>query len=700
MQLLIYSDVTRRSVSASIAITPAMSQNDSPSTSDTHLAVPGTPPVFTLNGDVIQIGRRGSIILDQSTTSSSTPRQVISAPSTVVSYSDVPLDPWCDPDNPVAINFQDISAAAYKIKDGIIRTPCDLSHMSYMTGMDIFFKKEFLQYTGSFKERGARYTLLMLTPEQQENGVIAASAGNHALALSYHGQDLGIPVTVIMPSIAPIMKVQACSMYGADVVVKGNDIGECRAYALRMARDRNLVYINGYDHPHILAVIPIGGGGLIAGAALAVKNLCPDIQIIGVEPESCASFKAAYEAGKPVYTKASSTIADGLAVPTVGVNAFATVGNLIDKIVTVSEEMIAIAILRLVELEKAVVEGAGAAALAAVLAGSLPELRGKRVVIPLCGGNIDTTVLGRCLDRGLAADGRLVKFTVSISDRPGGIAEMTKLLADLGISIKDIVQERAWLKHDIFSVQASVVCESRDKEHAEELRRALIGHVALSYLNMAVLRVGRLAAKETALFLCDMQEKFRPTIKHYPAIIHVSNRLLQAVKMLDMPVIVTEQYPKGLGRTVKELGIDKYGLKPYEKTQFSMMIDQVENDLQKQSIKSVLICGIEAHVCVQNTVLHLLEKGYDAHVIVDGCSSRNLVDRRVNKVVKCDDKCVSLLCLFFYFYRKYAFIRMQQSGAFLTTSESVILGLVCGSSHPKFKEVQKLITPALPDTGL
>ncbi|XP_062600738.1 L-threonine ammonia-lyase-like [Saccostrea cucullata] len=401
-------------------------------------------------------------------------------------------DPFCDPDNPKKILFQDVSAAAYKIKDGIHRSPCIRSRMSAMLNMDIYFKKEFLQFTGSFKERGARYALMQLSKEQKEIGVIAASAGNHALALAYHGQCLDIPVTVVMPLIAPMMKVQACVSYGANVIIKGNDISESKVHAQTMGKEKGYVYINGYDHPHILAgqgtmgleiveqvpdvdavVIPVGGGGLIAGAALAIKNLKPSVQIIGVEAERCASFTEALKARKPVRTAMSSSIADGLAVPTVGVNAFETAKDLVNKMVTVKEENIALAILRLIELEKAIVEGAGATGLAAILEGSLPELKGKKVVVALCGGNIDTTALGRVIERGLAADGRLIRFVVTVSDRPGGIAELTKLLADLGVSIKDIFHERAWLKSDVFSVQVKCVVEARDKAHSEELQSAL-----------------------------------------------------------------------------------------------------------------------------------------------------------------------------------------------------------------------------------
>ncbi|XP_071748628.1 L-threonine ammonia-lyase isoform X2 [Lepeophtheirus salmonis] len=402
------------------------------------------------------------------------------------------FDYWCDLNNPRVLNFEQISAAAYRIRNGILRTPCDRSQMFDFTGMQIYFKKDYMQFTGSFKERGARYTLLMLSPEEKVKGVIAASAGNHALALAYHGGQLGIPVTVVMPQVAPIMKVENCKKYGANIMMHGQNIGEARVLALKISKERGMLYVNGYDHPNILAgqgtmgleileqvpdvnaiVIPVGGGGLIAGVAKAVKTMKPEVTIIGVEPERCASFTNALKHGKPIETKTLGSLADGLTVPTVGVNALATAGPLVDKMVSVSEEWIAISILRLVELEKSVVEGGGASGVAAILAGLLPELKGKKVVVPLCGGNIDTTVLGRCLERGLAADGRLVKFIVTVSDRPGGVAELTELLRKLGVSIKDIVHERAWIRNDIFSVEIKVVAETRNINHTEEMFKAL-----------------------------------------------------------------------------------------------------------------------------------------------------------------------------------------------------------------------------------
>jgi threonine dehydratase len=220
-------------------------------------------------------------------------------------------------------------------------------------------------------------------------------------------------------------------------------------------------------------VIPIGGGGLIAGCAIAIKTLKPDVMVIGVEPERCQSFTNAIKHGTPIHTLTRPSLADGLTVPTVGCNALATGAPLIDKVVAVSEAWIAVAILRLVELEKAVVEGAGATGLAALLAGLLPELKGKKVVLPLCGGNIDTTLLGRCLERGLAADGRLLSLTVTVSDRPGGVADLTRCLSNVGASIKDIVHERAWVKQDTFSVGVKVVLETRNRMHSREVLKIL-----------------------------------------------------------------------------------------------------------------------------------------------------------------------------------------------------------------------------------
>nr|AWS20467.1 threonine dehydratase [Mayetiola destructor] len=406
------------------------------------------------------------------------------------SYTEI-TDPNCVADKPYMVSFHDITSAWFLIKSGIEYTPCSRSRAT-RNGMELYLKKDLLQYTGSFKERGARYALLKLTAEEKKIGVISASLGNHAQGLSYHAFLLDIPCTVVMPKTAPIMKIQRCRSFNADVLVYGANMGEARRKALQISKDKKLTYINGYDHPNIIAgqgtigleiceqvqhpdavVIPVGGGGLIAGVATAIKALSPKTKIIGVESEKCPSFSKALNHGKPVQVKIEPTLADGLAVPQVGYNAFATVVPLLDKMVVVKEEWIALAILRLVEQEKLVVEGAGAAGLAAILAGQLDEFKDKKVVLLLCGGNIDTTTFGRCLERGLASEGRLLRFNATLDDRPGGIAELCRCLADVGVTIKDIMHERAWLK-DIYSVEVKVVCETRDWEHSKELRKVLL----------------------------------------------------------------------------------------------------------------------------------------------------------------------------------------------------------------------------------
>ncbi|DAZ96283.1 TPA: hypothetical protein N0F65_008316, partial [Lagenidium giganteum] len=393
--------------------------------------------------------------------------------------------------HPVA--FEDVSCATYRIRDGIQQTSCKLSPLlSRAMGYEIYLKKDYRQMTGSFKERGARNTLLQLTPEQKQNGVVAASAGNHALALAYHGKALGIPVTCVMPNIAPLTKISSCQDLGARVILHGSHILEAREKADEFARDENLVYINGFDHPDIIAgagtmgieilnqvpnvdaiIVPVGGGGLIAGIALAVKTLAPNVQVIGVEPELCPSFSGALEAGHPIHVPTSPTLADGLAVPCVGSNAFQVAKDRVDRVVTVSERAIALSVLRLVEQEKVVVEGGGAASLAALIDDKLPDLKGKRIVLPLCGGNIDIPVLGRVIERGLAADGRLVRFVATVSDRPGGIAQLANMLWECGVSVKDIYHERAWVHASVSHVAVKCVVETSSYEHGLELKKRL-----------------------------------------------------------------------------------------------------------------------------------------------------------------------------------------------------------------------------------
>ena len=398
--------------------------------------------------------------------------------------------------SPATVTLADIRDARRRITGSVVVTPCPESiPLSEITGARIFCKLDNLQRTGSFKERGARNALLQLAPVQKKRGVIAASAGNHALGLAYHGKLLGIPVTVVMPDYAPLIKVSACRKLGARVIVRGRDFAEARAHADALGDHESFAYIHGFDNPAIIAgqgtmaleileqvrdidaiVCPIGGAGLIAGLAVAAKALKPRLKIIGVESMATASFTAALKAGRPVTIPRRATLADGLAVLKVGTNAFELARHRVDRVVRVSEDWIALAILRMIELDKTVVEGAAAAPLAALMAGLLPDLRGKKVVLTVCGGNIDPAILSRIIEKGLVHDGRLTRFTAVISDRPGGLAELTRVVAACGASIKDIEHDRAFSGPDVSAVNAVCTVETRDHAHILELHRALKKH--------------------------------------------------------------------------------------------------------------------------------------------------------------------------------------------------------------------------------
>jgi threonine dehydratase len=297
---------------------------------------------------------------------------------------------------------------------------------------------------------------------------------------------------VVMPQYAPLIKITTCQRLNAQVVVAGNSFAEARERADRLAQEQKLTYIHGYDDWNIIAgqgtmgleildqvpdvdaiILPVGGAGLIAGVGLAIKALKPLVKVIGVAAENTPSFASALAAGKPVNVQNGATLADGLAVPAVGANAFAIAREVVDQFVLVSENEIALAILRILELEKSVVEGAAASSLAALLSGKLPELAGKRVVLPFCGGNIDPGVLNRVIERGLVADGRLFRFIATISDRPGGLASLTKVIAGTGASVKEITHDRAFCAADVSAVQVGCVVETRDRAHIEALKRAL-----------------------------------------------------------------------------------------------------------------------------------------------------------------------------------------------------------------------------------
>jgi threonine dehydratase len=391
------------------------------------------------------------------------------------------------------ITLADVVAARDRIAGGIYESPCVESiPLSQLTGARIHCKLDYLQRTGSFKERGARNALLQLSADQRRRGVIAASAGNHAQGVAYHGSLLDIPVTVVMPRFAALIKVSNCRQLGARVVLHGGDLGEARAEAETIAAREGLTFIHPFDNAHVIAgqgtialeileqtpgvdaiVVPVGGGGLIAGIGTVVDAMRPDIELIGVEPESAACLAAAMAAGAPVAVPLAPTLADGLAVPIAGTLPYEILRRVVDRLVTVDEATIALAVLRLIELEKSVVEGAGAAPLAAFLAGKLDHLRGRSVVLVLCGGNIDITMLDRVIEVGLVADGRLTRFTVSISDRPGGLARLAAVIASAGASVKEIVHDRAFSGPDLSAVRVVCVVETTGHDHVATLHRAL-----------------------------------------------------------------------------------------------------------------------------------------------------------------------------------------------------------------------------------
>jgi len=391
------------------------------------------------------------------------------------------------------VTLDDIRAARDRIAGAVYVSPCIQSPaLSELTGSHIFCKLDALQRTGSFKERGARNALLLLSPDQRQRGVIAASAGNHALALACHGRELGIPVTVVMPRFAPLIKVARCRGFGATVVLHGDDFAQAKATADELAAKNGLTYIHGYDDPAVIAgqgtiglelleqvsslnavIVPVGGGGLIAGVSLAIKSLAPNVQIIGVEDAVIPSMTRALAAGHVVVCPSRPTLADGLATTRLGDNAFAILKDRIDRALTVTEEQICQSILRLIELEKSVIEGAAAAPLAALLSGQLPELRGKTVALLLCGGNIDPLILGRVIEVGLAADGRLARLVATISDRPGGLANLASIIAQTGASIQQITHDRVFCGPDVSSVRVVCEVETHDHQHFEELLKAL-----------------------------------------------------------------------------------------------------------------------------------------------------------------------------------------------------------------------------------
>ena len=390
------------------------------------------------------------------------------------------------------IQLADIHSALRRIRADIRVSPCTHSEtFSGLTNNSIFLKLDNQQRTGAFKERGALNKLLTLNSEERSHGVIAASAGNHAQGVSYHAGRHGIRARIVMPLPTPLTKVSATRAYGAEVLLHGANYDEAYERAVEDSQRDKLTLIHAFDddaviagqgtlgleileqHPEIEVIVsPIGGGGLIGGIACAVKDTKPAIKVFGVQPARLPSMKAAIAKGKPVTIKAAKTIADGIAVRRAGERTLPLVQKYVDDIVTVEEEEIANAILLLLEREKTLAEGAGAAAIAAVLNRKL-ALEGKRIAVLVCGGNIDVTLLSRIIERGLVKDGRLVRLRVHLPDYPGALHQLTGILADHRANIVETAYDRAYHGVNLGDTAIDITMETRGPDHITQLIAAL-----------------------------------------------------------------------------------------------------------------------------------------------------------------------------------------------------------------------------------
>jgi threonine dehydratase len=390
------------------------------------------------------------------------------------------------------VTLSDIQAALGRIRESIYLSPCARSeHFSQLTGNSIYLKLDNLQRTGAFKERGALNKLLTLTAQERAQGVIAASAGNHAQGLAYHAGKHGIRALICMPLTTPLIKVSATKSYGADVVLYGANYDEACEEAIRLGNEQHLTFVHPFDddaviagqgtlgleilqqHPDIEVIVaPIGGGGLIGGIACAVKETNPNVKIIGVQPARLPSMQAAVAAGKPVTLAPAATIADGIAVRRAGDRTLPLIQKYVDDIVTVDEEEIANAVLLLLEREKTLAEGAGAAALAALVNRKV-QVTGKKIAVLVCGGNIDVTLLARIMERGLVKDGRLVRLRVHLPDYPGALHKLTGILADHRANIVETSYDRAYYGVNLGDTAIDITMETRGPEHIAELLSAL-----------------------------------------------------------------------------------------------------------------------------------------------------------------------------------------------------------------------------------
>ncbi len=390
------------------------------------------------------------------------------------------------------IELADIQRAMGRIRKSIPITPLVYSAiLSKLTGNEIFLKLENLQMTGSFKERGALNRILLMTPDEQRRGVIAASAGNHAQAVAYHATQRGIRSQIVMPITTPIVKAMRTQEYGAEVILHGSSFDEALAEAYRRRDAEDLMFLHAFNDREVIAgqgtlgiemleqvpdldaiVAPIGGGGLLGGIAVAAKAIKPEIRMIGVEAARVPSMLEAVREGKPVTVPAAATIADGIAVRRAGEWTLPLIQKYVDELVTVEEEEIASAILLLLEREKTLAEGSGAAAIAALL-NFRTELKGKQVGVLVCGGNIDVSMLSRIIERGMVRQGRLVRMRFEVADHPGSLQGICAVLAANRANVVELIHDRSHYGVGLGNTSIDITFETRGGSHVEELEQAL-----------------------------------------------------------------------------------------------------------------------------------------------------------------------------------------------------------------------------------
>jgi len=385
------------------------------------------------------------------------------------------------------MKLQEIRRARERIVSYVVETPLARSEtLSRLTGAEIYLKFENHQFTASFKERGALNCLLELSDDERRNGVIAMSAGNHAQALAYHGQRLGVPTCIVMPRSTPNAKVEQTRVFDAEVLLQGTHFDETLAFTEALAKDRNLTLIHPFDDPRVIAgqgtvgleileqlptvevvVVPVGGGGLISGVACAIKLQTSEVEIVGVQVERYGAVHADFH-GESHATTALGTVAEGIAVKSPGIHTLPLINKHVDDMLLVAEEVVEQAVFTLLEIEKTVVEGAGAVGLAAVCAN--PEkFAGRKTVLVLSGGNVDMMILSSILQRGLVRSHRLVRLRLEVPDVPGALAELTRVVGELDSNIIDIVHQRAFGGSSVRATLVELCLQMRGEEQIDQV---------------------------------------------------------------------------------------------------------------------------------------------------------------------------------------------------------------------------------------